>query len=166
MDINGEYGEIELSKENVNKFSLDSLNKDRTYCITDDHKIVSYKINQDNDEIEKLRTMPIFQEFDGNNINISNGLLNKTENNILFLNRNNPCLLYQHDITKEKIMNEWKVGDIKILDICSMKKNRQTTNNPIIYGVSSKSIFSMDERINNKNNIVSNQKLFRKYIFK
>ena len=162
MDIDEVFREIESSKETLNKFSLDSLTNDRTYCINDDNEIVSYKINQENDSIEKISSDPIIQEYshnqnlyeNNNNANFKNGLLYKSENNIVFLNENNPYSLYQYDLPKQKIINEWKTEKIPILDICPMIKNGQATDNPIIYGVNRKSVFTMDDRVNNRNNIV------------
>jgi len=154
MDIDEEYNEIESSKEDFNKFSLTSLTNDRTYCITDENKIVSYKISQETDSIEKISSIPIIQQYNENDNCFNNGMLYKNENNILFLDENNPYSLYQYDITKEKIINKWKTENILISDICPLKKNGQTTDDSIIYGVNSKSIFIMDDRVNNKNNIV------------
>ena len=153
MDIDEEFNEIESSKEDFNKFSLDSLTNDRTYCITDNNKLVSYKINQKDDIIEKISSKSIIQEYHDNGLKLKGGLLHKSENNILFLNENNPYSLYQYDLGKEKIISEWNTGNVEISDICSMKKTGQTTDNPIIYGINQKSVFSMDSRINNKNNI-------------
>ena len=154
MDIDEDYKEIESSKENLNLFSLDSLSNDRTYCITDDKKIMAYKINQENNTIEKIGTSPIVQEYKGNRISPRQGLLYKSERNILFLDENNPKIIHQYDLTKEKIINNWKSDNVEISDICSIQKNGQTTDNSLIYGVNSKSIFTLDDRVNNKNNIV------------
>ena len=165
LDIDEEYNEIESSKEDYNKFSLNSFTNDRTYCITDNNKIVSYKINQENDEIEKISSIPIIRDFNENNNCFNNGLLYKSEKNILFLDENNPYSIYQYDIEKEKIKNKWNTNNIQILDICSMTKNGQTTDDPIIYGVNSKSIFNMDDRINNKNNIVEIKNYSKNYYF-
>lgn len=87
--------------------------------------------------------MPVVQEYkgeDNNNICFSNGLLYKSENNMLLLDENNPFVLYQYDLPKEKIVNEWKTDKTSISDICSLKKRGQTTDEPLIYGVNSKSI--------------------------
>lgn len=154
MDIDEDYKEIESSKESLNLFNLDSLSNDRTYCITDNKKIMAYKINQENDTIEKIGTLPIVQKYNRNSISPKQGLLYKSERNILFLDKNNPNIIYQYDLPKEKIINNWISDNVEISDICSMQKNGQTTDNSVIYGVNSKSIFTLDDRINNKNNIV------------
>ena len=52
MDIDETYKEIESSKEVLNKFCLDSLSNDRTFCVTDDNQIVVYKANEDEDSFE------------------------------------------------------------------------------------------------------------------
>ena len=154
MDIDEKYNEVESSKERLNKFCLDSLSNDRTFCVTQDNEIVVYKANEDDDTIEKLSSMPVVQEYKGNNVCFSHGLLYKSEHNMLLLDENNPYVLYQYDLPKEKIVSEWKTDKRAISDICSLKKNGQTTDEPLIYGVNPKSVFTLDERVNNKNNIV------------
>ena len=154
MDIDDEkYGEVESSKEKLNKFCLDSLSNDRTFCVTDDNQIVVYKASRDEDTIEKLSSMPVVQEYKGKNVRFSHGLLYKSENNMLLLDENNPYVLYQYDLPKQTIVNEWKTDKTQISDICSLKKNAQTTDEPLIYGVNQKAVFTLDGRLDNKNNI-------------
>ena len=99
--------------------------------------------------------MPVVQEYESNsNICFSHGLLYKSKNNMLLLDENNPYVLYQYDLPKEKIISEWKTDKTSRYDICSLKKTGQTTDEPLIQGVNSKSVFTLDERVNNKNNIV------------
>ena len=157
LDIDENYKEIESSKEILNKFSLNSLSNDRTFCITDDNQIVAYKANEEKDTLEKLSSMPVIQEYEGNSVSFSLGLLYKSENNMLLLDENNPYVLYQYDLPKEKIISEWKTDQTSISDICSLKKTGQTTDEPLIYGVNSKSVFTLDERVNNKNSVIDNK---------
>ena len=154
LDLDENFKEIDTSKEILNKFCLNSLSNDRSFCITDNNEIVVYKVNEENDTLEKISSMPVVQEYEGNNISFSHGLLYKSENNMLLLDENNPYVLYQYDLPKEKIISEWKTDTTSISDICPLKKNGQTTDEPLIYGVNSKSVFTLDERVNNKNNIV------------
>ena len=155
MDIDEKYKEVESSKEKINKFCIDSLSNDRTFCVTDDNQIVVYKASPDDDDtLEKLTSMPVVQEYKGKNVCFSQGMLYKSENNMLLLDENNPYALYQYDLPKEKIVNEWKTDKVTISDICSLKKNGQMTDEPLIYGVNPKSVFTLDERVSNKNNIV------------
>ena len=72
---------------------------------------------------------------------------------MLLLDENNPYVLYQYDLPKGKIVSEWKTDRTSISDICSFKRNGQTTDEKIIYGVNPKAVFTLDERMNNKNNI-------------
>jgi hypothetical protein len=155
MDIDEDkYAEVESSKEKLNKFCVDSLSNDRTFCVTDDNQIVVYKASMDDDTIEKLTSMPVVQEYKGKNVCFSHGLLYKSENNMLLLDDNNPYIVYQYDLPKEKIVNEWKTDRTQIYDICPLKKNGQKTDEPLIYGVNPKAVFTLDERVKNKNNIV------------
>ena len=154
LDFDENFKETETSKEKINKFCINSISNDRAFCITDDNQIVIYKANEDNYTFEKLSTMPVIQEYEGNNVSFSQGLLYKSENNMLLLDENNPFVLYQYDLPKEKIISEWKTGKTSISDICPLKRNGQMTDEPLIYGVNPKSVFKLDERVNNNNNIV------------
>ena len=154
MDLDDKYTEVEsTNKEVLNKFCIDSLTNDRTFCITDDNQIVVYKTNLADDTIEKLSSLPVIQEYEGKSVKLNKGLLYKSESNMLLLDQNNPYVLYQYDLPKGKIVNEWKTDKTTISDICSLKRNGQKTDEQIIYGVNPKSVFTLDERVNNKYNI-------------
>ena len=153
MDIDDKYNEVESSKKALNKLCIDSLANDRTFCVNDDNEIVVYKSDFDNDTIQKLTTLPVIQEYDGKNVKLNKALLYNSENNMLLLDENNPYVLYQYDLPKGKIISEWKTDKTSISDICSLKRNGQTTNESTIYGVNSKSVFTLDSRLNNNYNI-------------
>ena len=154
VDYDQKYSEVESpNKEVLNKFCIDSLINDRTFCITDDNQIVVYKTNMNDDTIEKLSSLPVIQEYEGKSVKLNKGLLYKSESNMLLLDQNNPYVLYQYDLPKGKIVNEWKTDKTSISDICSLKRNDQKTDEQVIYGVNPKSVFTLDERVNNKNNI-------------
>ena len=155
MDIDETFKEVESSKEILNKFCMDSLSNDRTFCVTDNNQIVVYKANEDEDSFEKISSMPVVQEYKGKSVCFSQGLLYKGEQNMLLLDEHNPYVLYQYDLPKEKIVSEWKTDNTSISDICSIKKNGQITDEPLIYGVNPKSVFTLDGRANNKNSIVN-----------
>lgn len=155
MDIEDDYKEIESEKEKMNKFCIDSLTKDRTFCITSDNQIVVYKAGAEDDSIEKLASLPVIQEYKGKNVCFSHGQLFKSENNILLLDENNPYVVYQYDLPHEKIVSEWQTETTPIEDICSQKKNAQITDDNLIYGVNGKAVFTMDDRLNNKNVIAN-----------
>jgi hypothetical protein len=72
---------------------------------------------------------------------------------MLLLDQNNPYVLYQYDLPKGKIVSEWKTNKTSISDICSLKRDGQKTDEQVIYGVNPKSVFTLDERVNNKYNI-------------
>ena len=154
VDLDEKYSEVELpNKESMNKFCIDALTNDRTFCITDNNEIVVYKSNLKDDTIEKLSSLPVIQEYEGKTVKLNKGLLFKSENNMLLLDQNNPYVLYQYDLPKGKIISEWKTDKTTISDICSLKRDSQKTDEQIIYGVNPKAIFTLDERVNNKNSI-------------
>jgi len=97
--------------------------------------------------------MPVVQEYKGKNVSFSQGLLYKSENNMLFLDENNPYIVYQYDLPKEKIVNVWNTDKTQISDICPLIKGGQKTDESVIYGVNPKAVFTLDERVDNKNNI-------------
>ena len=156
MDLDDNYKEVESSSNNnnvFNKFCIDSLSNDRTFCVNNNNEIVVYKSNTHDDVLEKLSSLPVIQEYKGKNVVLNKGLLYKIEQNMLLLDQNNPYVLYQYDLPKGKIVNEWKTDKTSISDICPLKRNGQTTDEKVIYGVNPKSVFTLDERVNNKNNI-------------
>ena len=154
MDLDDKYTEVESpNKEVLNKFCIDALTNDRTFCITDDNQIVVYKTNLNDDTIEKLSSLPVIQEYNGKIVKLNKGLLYKGESNMLLLDQNNPYVLYQYDLPKGQIVSEWKTDKTTISDICSLKRNGQKTDEKVIYGVNPKSVFTLDERVNNKYNI-------------
>ena len=147
MDLDDNYKEVESSSNNnnvFNKFCIDSLSNDRTFCVNNNNEIVVYKSNTHDDVLEKLSSLPVIQEYKGKNVVLNKGLLYKSEQNMLLLDQNNPYVLYQYDLPKGKIVNEWKTDKTSISDICPLKRNGQTTDEKVIYGV---------KRVNNKNNI-------------
>jgi len=154
-DIDDEYNEAESNnnKNVINKFCVDALSNDRTFCVNDNNEIVVYRSNLNNDTIEKLASLPVVQEYEGKDVVLNKGLLYKSEQNMLLLDQNNPYVLYQFDLPKGKIVSEWKTDNTSIADICSLKRNGQTTDEKLIYGVNNKAIFTLDERMNNRNNI-------------
>ena len=156
MDLDDNYKEVESSSNNnnvFNKFCIDSLSNDRTFCVNNNNEIVVYKSNTHDDVLEKLSSLPVIQEYKGKNVVLNKGLLYKSEQNMLLLDQNNPYVLYQFDLPKGKIVNEWKTDKTTISDICPLRRNGQTTDEKVIYGVNPKSVFTLDERVNNKNNI-------------
>ena len=154
MDLDEKYNEVESNDKGVfNKFLVDSLSNDRTFCINEDNDIVVYQSNFNDDTIKKLSSLPVIKEYKGKNVSINKGLLYKGEQNMLLLDQNNPYVLYQYDLPKAKIVSEWKTDKTTISDICSLKRNGQLTDEKVIYGVNPKSVFTLDERVNNKNNI-------------
>ena len=156
MDLDDNYKEVESSSNNnnvFNKFCIDALSNDRTFCVNNNNEIVVYKSNTHDDVLEKLSSLPVIQEYKGKNVVLNKGLLYKSEQNMLLLDQNNPYVLYQYDLPKGKIVNEWKTDKTSISDICPLKRNGQTTDEKVIYGVNPKSVFTLDERVNNKNNI-------------
>ena len=154
MDYDDKYSQVESpNKEVLNKFCIDALTNDRTFCVTDDNQIVVYKANMNDDTIEKLSSLPVIQEYQGKSVKLNKGLLYKSESNMLLLDQNNPYVLYQYDLPKGKIVSEWKTDKTTISDICSLKRDGQKTDEKVIYGVNPKSVFTLDERVNNKFNI-------------
>ena len=155
MDLDDNYKEVESTnkKDVYNKFCVDALSHDRTFCINDNNEIVVYRSNLNDDTLEKLSSLPVIQEYKGKEVVLNKGLLYKSEQNMLLLDQNNPYVLYQYDLPKGKIVSEWNTDKTTISDICPLKRNGQTTDEKIIYGVNPKSVFTLDERMNNKNNV-------------
>ena len=59
MDLDDNYKEVESSSNNnnvFNKFCIDALSNDRTFCVNNNNEIVVYKSNIHDDVLEKLKT--------------------------------------------------------------------------------------------------------------
>ena len=68
MDLDDNYKEVESSSNNnnvFNKFCIDSLSNDRTFCVNNNNEIVVYKSNTHDDVLEKLSSLPVIQEYKG-----------------------------------------------------------------------------------------------------
>ena len=109
MDIDEIFNKLETPSENniiYNIFNLISILNDKIYCFIENNQIDVYKINQEENIFEKIPSVLIIKEYNEKPINISKGILNKGEQNILFLDEKNPYNVYQYDLTKEKIIKE------------------------------------------------------------
>ena len=78
---------------------------------------------------------------------------------ILFKDKINTDTLWQYDLNKESIVQEWKCGDngSKLIDFTHSKKLGQLSPYCDIYGINKNKIFSMDGRLNRPNKIVEDK---------
>ena len=98
-----------------------------------------------------------FNPFNNNtNAKIIEAKMFNGDNQILFKDKMNKDTLWQYDLGKESIVQEWKCGEngAELIDFTHSKKLGQLLPNCDIYGINKNKIFSMDGRVNRKNKIV------------
>ncbi len=85
-------------------------------------------------------------------------------NQLLFLTPQKTGALQLMDLHKGKVIEEWEAkeeGFGAIEDIAPTKKHGDTTDNPLVYGITDNSMFTMDGRVNNKNKVVTSKQYAR-----
>ena len=162
------------SNENTkNKLILQSYNN-RTFVLKENNQIDVFKTNFEENElinITSISPIKIKNEFNENSykdINISNGKMFNNDNEILFQDSKNKNTIYQYDINKQSIIQEWDC-DVKnnfmidhsnininnnLIDITYPKKLGQLDEKNEMIGINSNNIFLLDKRVNRKNKIV------------
>lgn len=156
MTFDDDYQEKQSQIEN--KFVNQAFVHDRTFCIKNNNTISVYKTNEDTNSLDLLMNLPPVQQYNGKEINLKKGQMFRGDTNILFLDKNNPNLVYQYDIPKSEIVSEWSIdtgtSSNEILSIAPEKKMDQMTDAQIIYGMNNNSIFALDGRLNKQNKLV------------
>ncbi|MCQ2816240.1 MAG: hypothetical protein MJ252_03135 [archaeon] len=141
----------EKKTERVNKFTNQCFIRDRTFSIMSDNSINVFKPSSDSDDLSLDTTIPAVKEYHGNDLCFSKGQLNNQETTLLLLDKNNNKSVYEYDLEKGKIVNEWnckvKGDDSVILGITPQSKKDQITPNQCFYGFDKKNIFIIDGRM-------------------
>ena len=83
-------------------------------------------------------------------MNPTHVLLQKQENNMLFLNKAKPNIVYNLDLSRCEIVEEYKLNETALKDICLPTKFSQLSGSDLFLGVTDKSIYTIDPRDPNK----------------
>lgn len=160
-----------------NKIILQSYYNDRTFVIKDNNTIDIFKTNIDDNKLINLSTTispkKLKNEFNSyinyEEIRISNAKMFNKDNEILFQDESNGNIIWQYDLNKESIIQEWNCDITKtnfminniannsrnnLIDITYPKKLGQLSGETEMVCINSNNIFLLDGRVNRKNKIV------------
>ena len=138
-----------------NKYSTDTFKLDRALDIKDNKS--PDVLNTENNKLIKNQS---FIPFSKNpEIQISGAKMFSGDNQILFKDGTNKDTLWQFDINKESVIQEWKCGEngAELLDFTHATKLGQLDPQCDIVGINKNKIFAMDGRVNRKNKIVEDK---------
>ena len=149
--INSEKNEIK------NKLMTQAFKFDKAFLIKDNNSIDVLNLEEGNNNINKTTSFIPFKN--NTNVQISEAKMFSGDNHILFKDKINEDTLWEYDLNKENIVQEWKCGDngAKLIDFTHSKKLGQLSPYCDIYGINKNKIFSMDGRVNRPNKIVEDK---------
>ena len=149
--INSEKNEIK------NKLMTQAFKFDKAFLIKDNNSIDVLNLEEGNNNINKTTSFIPFKN--NTNVQISEAKMFSGDNHILFKDKINEDTLWEYDLNKESIVQEWKCGDngAKLIDFTHSKKLGQLSPYCDIYGINKNKIFSMDGRVNRPNKIVEDK---------
>ena len=169
----GEYSLIKniKSKENTkNKLILQTCNNNRTFVIKDNSEIDIFKTNNADNKLINISSISPIKRIKNNNYNnniqniiISNAKMFNEDNEILFQDSKNKNKIYQYDLNKENIIQEWDCNtnetiiynnNENMIDFTYPQKLAQLKGQNEMIGLNSNNIFLLDGRVNRKNKIV------------
>ena len=138
-----------------NKYLTQAFKFDRAFVIKDNNSIDV--LNTENNKLIKNQS---FVPFSKNpEIEISGAKMFSGDNQILFKDGTNKDTLWQFDLNKESVIQEWKCGEngAELLDFTHATKFGQLDPQCDIVGINKNKIFAMDGRVNRKNKIVEDK---------
>ena len=144
-------------KEIKNKLMTQAFKFDKAFLIKDNNSIDVLNLEEGNNNINKTTSFIPFKN--NTNVQISEAKMFSGDNHILFKDKINEDTLWEYDLNKECIVQEWKCGDngAKLIDFTHSKKLGQLSPYCDIYGINKNKIFSMDGRVNRPNKIVEDK---------
>ena len=157
------------SKENTkNKLILQSCNN-HTYVIKENNKIDIFKTNIDDNKLINISSISPIKKWDENSpqeIVISKAKMFNNDKEILFQDLNSKNTIYQYDLNKQQIIQDWDCDINKniynlnknfsdfLIDFTYPKKLGQLNEKNEIIGINSNSVVLLDGRVNRKKKIV------------
>ena len=143
--------------ETKNRQMTQAFKYDKAFLIKDDNTINILNLEEGENNFNNNTSFIPFKNNE--NVQISDAKMFNGDNQILFKDKINKDTLWQYDINKESIVQEWKCGDngAKLIDFTHSQKLGQLSPYCDIYGINKNKIFSMDGRVNRKNKIVEDK---------
>ena len=153
-----DFYEVHGTKPEIkNRGITQAFKYDKAFIIKDNNSVDVLNFeNNGNNKIAKNNFSPFNQD---ENIALSGAIMFNGDNEILFKDKINKDSLWQYDLNKQQIIQEWKCGEsgTELLDFTHSEKFGQFTNNGDILGLNKNKIFVMDGRVNRKNKIVDDK---------
>ena len=152
------FSVIESNKlETKNRQMTQAFKYDKAFLIKDNNSIDVLNLEEGENNINNNISFIPFKNNE--NVQITEAKMFNGDNQILFKDKINIDTLWQYDLNKESIVQEWKCGDngAKLIDFTHSKKLGQLSQYCDIYGINKNKIFSMDGRVNRKNKIVEDK---------
>ena len=167
------------SKENIqNKLILQTYNGHRSFVIKDNNQIDIFKTNNDDNKLINISSISPIKTIKDNKYSqdsiISKAKMFNKDNEILFQDSKNKNKIYQYDLNKENIIEEWDCStnenifnidnnniynnNENMIDFTYPKKLDQINGKNEMIGINSNNIFLLDERVNRNNKIVDIKK--------
>ncbi len=154
------FDEMNTSKKEEkikNKYMTQAYKFDRTFVIKDNNAIDVLNTDSDGNKLIKSQSFNPFDKKE--NIQITGAKMFSGDNQILFKDGTNKDSLWQYDLNKESVIEEWKCGEngAELLDFTHATKFGQLDPQCDILGINKNKIFAMDGRVNRKNKIVEDK---------
>ena len=150
FDKNDASRQTTIGKERYNKSLTVAYKNDRSYVIRDD-KVGVFKTT---DDLEFVTAIKNVRSLKGEKIGLANPMLYMEDTSLILSDGQNKNKLYRMDLNRGAIVEEWGTGERAIAQYGPTKKFDQLTSEQTILGVSQKSIFKLDPRINSDNKVV------------
>ena len=140
-----------------NKYLTQAFKFDRAFLIKDNNTIDVLNTDDNGDKLIKNQSLIPFEK--NPDVEISEAKMFSGDNQILFKDGTNKDTLWQFDLNKESVIQEWKCGDngAELLDFTHATKFGQLDPQCDIVGINKNKIFAMDGRVNRKNKIVEDK---------
>ena len=167
------YSENKNTNSNNNEYYEDYKNKtstqgylhDRTFVVKENNAIVVYKTDFDkvNSELEILDSIAPVKTYEGNNINIEAAHMFLNDASLLLLDKSknnykDDDYIYRYDLNKIKIVQQNQTNKkMNINSFTTEQRYGNMTENPMLIGMNSNAIFTLDPRINKSNKTASSR---------
>ena len=157
FDKYDEMSTVKKEEKIKNKYLTQAFNYDRAFVIKDNNSIDVLNTGEDGNKLVKNQSFIPFSQ--NKNVEISGAKMFGADNQILFKDGINKDTLWQFDLNKESVIEEWKCGDngAELLDFTHATKFGQLDPQCDIVGINKNKIFAMDGRVNRKNKIVEDK---------
>ena len=152
-----EMGIDKTENKTKNKYMAQAYKYDRSFVIKDNNSIDVLNTGDDGNKLIKAQSFNPFKNKES--VQISEAKMFGGDNQILFKDKNNKDTLWQFDLNKQSIIEEWKCGEngAELLDFTHATKFGQMEAQCDIIGINKNKIFAMDGRVNRKNKIVEDK---------